>query len=372
MSDGRDARLPTGRRMSDVCGGRDNNLNLLRMTAASAVLISHSFSITYGSGALEPLVKSTGRSLGSFAVSVFFVISGFLIARSFDRKVSLPHWLAARFFRLFPALALVLFLTVFVLAPLVSTLPLRTLFSHVSTWTYIPRNLSLAFMQYSLPGVFEKNRYPSAINGSLWTLFYEVSCYGLVLMAGITGLLQRRRLLGAALSILLLAGAIALSTGTVNAGIESRLQAFLCLAFPFGIGIAAYVWRYELVLDSKVALGLAFLCALSSETRAFDTILMIVVCYATLWVAYIPNGIIRRYNLLGDYSYGFYIYAFPIQQLVSHLWPGLEWYQNILFSGPATLLCAVLSWQAVEANSIAFAKPGGGLWRLLARHARSG
>ena len=68
-------------RLGDVCGGRDNNFNLIRMVAASAVLVSHAFPVTRGWGAAEPFEGVLDRSLGSIAVFVFFAISGFLIAR---------------------------------------------------------------------------------------------------------------------------------------------------------------------------------------------------------------------------------------------------------------------------------------------------
>ena len=79
-----------GVRLGELCNGRDNNFNLIRMVAASAVLVSHTFPITLGSGAPEPFEALLDRSLGSLAVMIFFAISGFLIARSFDRSRDWP------------------------------------------------------------------------------------------------------------------------------------------------------------------------------------------------------------------------------------------------------------------------------------------
>ena len=161
-------RFPKATTLDEVLGGRDNNLNAIRMAAAIAVLVSHAYPIALGPGQEEPLYALTGQSLGHFAVAVFFGISGLLIARSFDRRRSMVHFTAARIFRLFPALGVVLILTVLAGA-FVTRLSLVDYVSQPGTWTYVPANLSLAFLQYPLPGVFEQNPYGPAINGSLWT-----------------------------------------------------------------------------------------------------------------------------------------------------------------------------------------------------------
>ncbi len=132
-----------GQWLGDVCGGRDNNFNLVRIAAAAAVLVSHAFPIALGTGATEPLQPLIGRSLGWVAVSVFFAISGFLIARSFDRKMRLIDWIVARIMRLFPALLVVLLLTGLVLGPLVTVLPEGSYFSDPRVATYVLRNLTL-------------------------------------------------------------------------------------------------------------------------------------------------------------------------------------------------------------------------------------
>ena len=138
--------------LKDVCEGRDNNLNLIRMIAAVGVLVSHAWPLSLGPGTPEPLSAAVGQSLGSLSVLVFFVISGFLIPRSFERQPTLASWLRARCLRLAPALAVVLLLTVLVLGPLVTTLPLADYARRPETLTYVPRNLSLALGQSGLPG----------------------------------------------------------------------------------------------------------------------------------------------------------------------------------------------------------------------------
>src|SRR5262249_52667866 len=174
-----------------VAERRDNNFNLFRMLAATAVLISHAYALSLGSATAEPFVTTLDISMGGLAVMSFFAISGFFISQSFDRKRSLMDFCVARILRIYPGLLLVLLLTVFVLGPALTTSSITKYFSDPGTFTYVPRNLSLKFLQYDLPGVFQNNPYSSAINGSLWTLFYEVACYGLVAVVGILGLTTR-------------------------------------------------------------------------------------------------------------------------------------------------------------------------------------
>ena len=73
-------------KLNDLAIGRANNFNLIRMIAATAVLVSHAYPISLGVGALEPLSLILHFSLGTLAVLTFFAISGFFISQSFDRK----------------------------------------------------------------------------------------------------------------------------------------------------------------------------------------------------------------------------------------------------------------------------------------------
>ena len=346
--------------LDEVLPGRDNNLNAIRMIAASLVLVSHAFPIALGRNAIEPLVELTGSTLGHFSVAVFFGISGLLIARSFDRRRTMAQFLIARTLRLYPALAIVLILTVIAGAGL-TRLPLQEYLLQPGTWTYVPANLSLAFMQYPLPGVFASNPYGPEINGSLWTLFFEVVCYGGVVVLGVLGALRDRRLAFAALalvSIMHMAGPwIASLSGVIPQGITIRIELLALLAFPFMLGTFAYVWRAHIPLSGWIAVLLWLPVPFMTPGVLMESMIVLALVYSTFWLGFVPKGQLLAYNRLGDYSYGVYIYAFPIQQAVAYLVPGISPAGNMALAFPVTLMLGVLSWHLVEARALAAVGP---------------
>lgn len=335
----------------DFSDGRDNNINLLRFLAAGAVLVSHAWPISSGPDATQPLQQSIGLTLGTVAVLFFFALSGFLIARSYDRGSSVARWTAARVLRLFPGLLVVLAITALVLGPLTTQLPVGEYLSDRRTLTYLPRNMSLWALQYDLPGVFVANPYGTAINGSLWTLVYEALCWIGVLVLGFTGLLRKGRLTAVAMVSIGVALVVIDQTNVLGLGVERLLRLGL-LAQPFMIGVAIYIWRDRIPMTWGLAVGLAAAAALARDTVVFNYVFVVALSYWGFALAYLPTGAIRKFNLLGDYSYGIYIYAFPAQQLVVHFFGDQTPARNIALAAPLTLFFAVLSWHLVERRSL--------------------
>ena len=258
---------------------------------------------------------------------------------------------AARFLRLWPGLLVVLLLTAFLLGPLVTTLDAGSYFASPATLAYVPRNLSLAFRNDVLPGVFAANPLTPSTNGSLWSLFYEVACYGAVVLAGYAGIFARNLRFCA-----FFAFAVAIHGVSVIAepagGLAYRLDTLAFVGFPFALGMACYAWREVLPLG-LLGVTLSWLgVLLLSHTPFLGSAIMAALVYSTLWLAFIPKGFLLAYNRLGDASYGVYIYAFPVQQTLVHRFPGMTPWQNILAAAPIVLLLAAASWILVEKRAL--------------------
>lgn len=328
--------------------GRDNNLNLIRMIAASAVLVSHAFPIALGPGTPEPLKASFGYTLGTLSVFAFFIISGFLIAASYERSSSRRRFLAARTLRLFPGLIVSLLLVAFVMGPLVTTLPVAGYLTNPDTYTFIVRNTALISPQYTLPGVFEANPYPT-VEGSIWTLVHEVACYVGVFILGLLGLLHRRWIMAGIFAAYLL---VWFAVPLLDIDIHHKLEALRRLSLSFAFGTALYIWRDRIVLTWSVALGLIALAWLCIDTVFQAPMTVIALGYTLFWLAYVPGGLLRRYNAIGDYSYGIYIYAFPVQGLMVWALGPMTPVENMLWAFPLTLALSVASWHLVEKPSL--------------------
>jgi peptidoglycan/LPS O-acetylase OafA/YrhL len=337
----------------DRAAGRDNNFNLCRMLAATAVLVSHAYALSLGGSSSEPLANTLGMSLGELAVIGFFVISGFFISQSFERKRSFMDFWIARVLRIYPGLIAVLLLSVFLLGPSLTSWSTGNYFFDSATFTYLPYNLSLRFLQWGLPGVFENNPYPSVINGSLWTLFYEVACYGLVALVGVLGISTRRFYFVAFLVVYSIGYFFLKIVAYEVLQRHGMLLIFHQLTLPFVTGMALYHFR-SLIPFNGIGCALATVAAFAAFRGAwFREVFILSLCYFLFAFGFLSFATLKFYNRIGDYSYGMYIYAFPIEQTAIAYWPGISALELIAVSFPITLLFSMLSWHMLEKPMLA-------------------
>jgi peptidoglycan/LPS O-acetylase OafA/YrhL len=345
-------RLPGVIRLAETYP-RNNNLNLMRALAALAVLVSHAWPIALGREAAQPLMVATGFPLGTQALYVFFAISGFLVTRSWLRRRDPGAWLRARALRLLPGLAVALSLTAFVAGPLLTHLAPRDYIAAPATWAYVPRGLSFLWRQAPLPGVFTDQPYDTETNGSLWSLEYEVMCYAAVLSVGLArGFDSRPRLALVLAAILALKAAVALAPDHLP---EEALH-LVSLGLPFTIGAALWVGRDHLPLSPLILAALLLALALAWGTGLQRLLYVVTLSYGVILLAHVPSGPLLRYNRLGDYSYGIYIYAWPTQQTAVALFGPMSPITNILLAVPVVLCLAILSWHLVEKPALALAR----------------
>lgn len=348
-----DRELATLGSQLDACGGIAPGFNLLRLTAAMAVLFSHSFDLAPSAGWPEPFRHFSGgqTSIGGTAVYIFFIISGFLVTASYQKSQDVLDFVLKRALRILPALVIVVFLTAFVLGPAMTTLPLTDYFSDARFRSYLLNALTIG--GDSLAGVYEDLPAKGSVNDSLWTLRYELVCYALVIFAGASGLLYRHNLLLVLAVPLVVLGWWAKGKSVYflePLGIEVAYL-FRFIGY-FVAGMTIWIFRYRIVLDWRYAAAAALLSLVALRFGLYHLLFPLLGGYLVVFLA-----MRLRTDFLAlsqrDYSYGIYLYAFPIQQLVVALAPGQPFcWTNMLWSAPPTIICAVLSWHLVEKRAL--------------------
>jgi len=340
--------------VADRTAGRRNNFDFLRFFAATLVIVSHSYYIALGAAGAdmaEPLHELThGQlSLGSLGLAVFFVISGFLVTQSYERRANLLKYLKARSLRIFPGLAVVVVLTAFVLGPAVTSLDFVAYFSSTDTYAYL-LNVFLVHPRFVLPGVFSDNAYPLAVNGPLWTLRYEFAFYLVAAGCGLLLLLRgRERLVVVAGTVACILFATFVPRDTVPAVVYqvARLYSW------FGMGMLLYLFRSAVPLDWRLVLLAAVAIVAAAKLGFLDPVFAIAGAYLMVYVALWPGLPLASWARYGDISYGLYIYAFPVQQTVAYLLGGHPSVAQVLIiSFPITVCFATLSWHLVERQAL--------------------
>jgi peptidoglycan/LPS O-acetylase OafA/YrhL len=354
-----------GRSIGEALDPKRNSLNFLRLVLAFCVVYSHASELGWF-GFRD--VSVNGTTLGTIAVYGFFGISGYLIAGSASRN-GVGRYLWQRFLRIFPAFWVCLVVTAFAFGAIAlakNPLPhcgyLCYLKLRPGPFSYIYSNglLKLNQLNVANPKLF-------LANGSLWTLFFEFLCYLLLAALSFVGVLQHR-----AWVALIAAGIFcALLITTLDPSLESMFNGgssyipmnFMVLSLAFLSGTLIYLYR-ERVPDSVLLAGVcvvAFVATLHLPTEGHDWTLnpskfgVFLLAYPMLWLgAHLPCYWIGSKN---DYSYGVYIYAYPLTQLLVSLgadrfgfWPFMG------LTASVTLAFAVASWWLIEKHALRLKK----------------
>ena len=278
-------------------------------------------------------------TLGTIGVLMFFGISGYLITRSWVHAPHIPSFVVKRALRIYPAYIVVLLVTTFIVGPLVSTLSTSDYFSSSLVSHYVLGNASMRSITYDLPGVFAHNPYPHAVNGSIWTLPYEVRAYVIVALLGVCGLLKNRRI-----GVLVFLVIVEVSTflpqlayvrdpTVLRAFAAGAIIYLLDESLPWGL-VDRGAWACP--LDRRVSDTLR-----SHRCHCGDSLCNDRGCppYSVAVVAA---------HALGSFSYGIYLWAFVVQQLIAYLIIGVQPLAMIAISLPVTGVLAAGSWFLVE------------------------
>jgi peptidoglycan/LPS O-acetylase OafA/YrhL len=328
---------------------QQNSFNTIRLLCATAVIFSHAFNIVNGTGVGEPLYDLTNGQLtiGKASVGIFFVVSGLLISASFEKSRSLLSYAIKRGCRILPGLSVCVILLALIFGPLMTSLPLAQYFS-AHLFVDFLKNIVFLPSQYALPGVFESNPMPQAVNGSLWTLKYEILCY----ILGPIFLSIKKYRHHVLIIFWVVSFIVARKLGS-HEGLSGPMYHLYqtCALFRFyGAGMLIYFFHKEIPVNIPIMISLFAVTVFGLFTDFAEEALAIAGSLFIVSLAYNSSQFFRNITKSGDISYGVYIYAFPIQQLVVYLLGEKHStvMSNTMISVILTLLIAWLSWLFVE------------------------
>lgn len=362
----------TDRRLGEAFATPHNSLNFVRLLLALAVIVSH---------VLDPTSFSTtlfnNWSLGGLAVWGFFGISGFLITKS-AMSQGLLRFLWKRAIRIYPGFLLSLILTAFVFGPIAWVLVahphapqglqagyfaaprLESPVTSGSPWDYVVANLGLKIRIVFVAEIMR--------NSSLWTLYFEGLCYLIVGVLAFVGILRHRRvtlvvtlLLAAFIAVTLLTPSL-LNEFTVYHGSNFAWMNLIKLLLMFLVGANLYLFRERVPDSGPLALALTVLGLASLWLSPTDMLhnpyyyftwsdlTVTVLAYPVLWLgAHLPSP---RFTRRDDYSYGIYLFSFPVQVVIVDLLPTTPPLLTIPLVVLVTIPFAVSSWWLLERNCL--------------------
>lgn len=325
-----------------------NNFDLVRLIAAILVVYGHAFAIMPPQpyeDALKELGLTAAHRVGLY---MFFLVSGFLVTRAIERRADYVFFVKSRLLRIAPGLFVASLVSLAIAAPFSDWK-----ISNSSHWRdailFVTANTSLMTPIAGVDGfaVFPKNSLPQVINGSLWSIALEVKIYFFLFILHLSGILSTSRAVKIA-AYVVVGGVLVLRPEwlTLQSGIH------LTCASYFFAGSAAYQLRRFIPTHPALPAALVAVC-IAASLGGVPASLKVPIVHASIFLGVFAIAFgTRQVELPGDYSYGIYLYAFPIQQVIAAKLPALE--PNLAFAVSMTLIVplGVASWHLVESNML--------------------
>ncbi len=332
-----------------------SGFDYMRILLACAIVFYHSFETSYGGLNPADVYASWWRPFGAAVLPMFFALSGFLVAGSLERTKNIFSFISLRVIRILPALSVEILLSAFLLGPLLTVFTLKEYFTDPQLYEYFG-NL-YGNVHYHLPGLFLNNPVEGLVNAQLWTLPVELYCYlGIIVIASLD--IYRRSYLLLPLIAVWFAFVIYFviflghdlhqrpTTVTEDTLMMASYSGMLCFRFRQHIP-----WHPFLFVISAGFSWWALAYPL------YDVLAPLPLAYATVYIG-LFNPARNKHALSGDYSYGIFLYGYPIQQAYTAIVsPDFHtWYWNLLFSMPVIFLVAMFSWFCVEKPALRLKK----------------
>ena len=334
------------------------NFDFLRLVAATSVVFSHAFLIGEGSEAREPFVQFLGphNILGIYGVHCFFLMSGFLVTQSLAESKSLLRFLRRRCLRIYPALLVCLCLCAFVLGPFFSEEGALNFLRTPASVEYVLGNLLRPGRLPSMAGVSFYSE-PSGwlgtmVNGSLWTIFYEVACYVLIALLAVVGAL-RAWSMGLFAVLLVVAGIVELGSHS------ETISDFLFVAPGFFAGAALCLTGIQRMRSPAVVLfvtaGSVLAMVFAWRWQLLAVIFPVAGAVPILRFATSLSMRLPSLHRLGDISYGTYLYGWPVEQAIrSIVGAQAGWLAVFAIALPAVYVLGLASWWIVERPALRY------------------
>jgi peptidoglycan/LPS O-acetylase OafA/YrhL len=333
---------PTVGQIMERYRGAGPGFDTLRIALSVTILVYHAKQIALGRhddnypAVIFPILLAL--------VPVFFCLSGFLVTGSALRTQSVRLFLANRSLRIFPALTVEVALSALVLGPIVTSVDLADYFTSKQFFSYFGNIIGRVRML--LPGVFLDNPIPETVNQSLWTLQPEFYCYLLMTALMFSTIIYRRTL--ATILYLVLTAALSVVSWRTGYGNPTDVFPGHVIVYYFTTGVIAFHWRAYIPVNLMLFLGAAALSYVMITAPGMMYLASIPVAYCTIYLGMLDIPLVYPLNK-GDYSYGIYLFNFPIQQAIVHFFPNIHsWWLLLFISIPITLLFAAASWRWIE------------------------
>lgn len=340
--------------LNSVYDRTQNSFNDIRFILAFSVLFFHSYEmLPIKSTDFFTAAMNGQSSLGGLAVYGFFILSGFFMIQSLNNSNSVLNYFINRVLRILPAFWFPLLLFSLIIIPMISDINFR---GENSALNFVWKSGTFHLFGYAweINNAFPNNHLPNNINGSMWTLKHEIACYFMLPIIWYFCYKKRNFLLIFTFLFLVLA-ILSITSGFsiwhIPVGLAwvlsiNEYPSFILFAYYFMSGVLIYLYRDKVIISKRLLILCFVLLIISANYGGLKYVFMLTLPYIFVVLGcLIKTTIFSKY---GDFSYGMYIYAFPIQQIIISKSEEITVMELIFYSTILTVILSIFSWFFIE------------------------